>query len=85
MRRERGIMRGIITENRSILKVVISMKNSVKEIKLNLHTRFADSADLTIREISLKSTSSLTAAVITMEGLVDKEQLAQSVLNPLMV
>ena len=85
MRRERWIMRGIITENRSILKVVISMKNSVKEIKLNLHTRFADSADLTIREISLKSTTSLTAAVITMEGLVDKEQLAQSVLNPLMV
>ena len=85
MRRDRAIIRGIITKKQSILKVVITLKNSIKEIKLNLHTKFADSADLTIREITLKSANRLTAAVITMEGLVDKEQLAQSVLNPLMV
>ena len=85
MRRDRAIIRGIITKKQSILKVVITLKNSIKEIKLNLHTKFADSADLTIREITLRSSKCLTAAVITMEGLVDKEQLAQSVLNPLMV
>ena len=85
MRRDSAIIRGIITKKQSILKVVITLKNSIKEIKLNLHTKFADSADLTIRELTLRSSDCLTAAVITMEGLVDKEQLAQSVLNPLMV
>lgn len=61
------------------------MKYSILEIKTQLQTQFAASADLSVREFTLKSANQLKAAVFTVEGMVDKEQLAQSVLNPLLV
>lgn len=60
------------------------MNDSLKELLSDLKTQFASSADLTIREMTLKSKKKLAAAVISMEGLCDKEQLAQTVLNPLL-
>ena len=61
------------------------MNNSLKELLDELKKRFANSADLTIREMTLISRSNTAAAMITIEGLCDKEQLAQSVINPLLV
>ena len=63
---------------------VIIVNYSNLELKSKLEQRFADSADLTIRELTLRSASAISALVITMEGLVDKQQLAQSVINPLL-
>ncbi|MBQ1717220.1 MAG: spore germination protein [Ruminococcus sp.] len=60
------------------------MNNSIREIKSGLQSQFDDSADLNVRVFTLKSALKIQAAVITMEGLVDKEQLSQSVLNPLL-
>lgn len=60
------------------------MNYSINEIKLSLQSQFDDSADLSVRVFTLKSALKIQAAVITMEGLVDKEQLSQSVLNPLL-
>ncbi len=45
---------------------------------------FSNSADLSVREIILQSDSFTSAAVITMEGMVDKDGLAQAAVNPLM-
>ena len=63
---------------------VITMNYSNTELKMKLEQQFAESADLTIRELTLCSASAIGALVITMEGLVDKQQLAQSVINPLL-
>ena len=63
---------------------VITMNYSNPELKMKLEQQFAESADLTIRELTLCSASAIGALVITMEGLVDKQQLAQSVINPLL-
>lgn len=60
------------------------MNYSINEIKLSLQSQFDDSADLSVRVFTLRSALKIQAAVITMEGLVDKEQLSQSVLNPLL-
>ena len=60
------------------------MNYSINEIKLSLQSQFDNSADLNVRVFTLKSALKIQAAVITMEGLVDKEQLSQSVLNPLL-
>ncbi len=60
------------------------MNYSINEIKFGLQSQFDDSADLSVRVFTLKSALKIQAAVITMEGLVDKEQLSQSVLNPLL-
>lgn len=60
------------------------MNCSINEIKLSLQSQFDNSADLSVRVFTLKSALKIQAAVITMEGLVDKEQLSQSVLNPLL-
>lgn len=60
------------------------MNYSINEIKFGLQSQFDDSADLSVRVFTLKSAQKIQAAVITMEGLVDKEQLSQSVLNPLL-
>ena len=60
------------------------MNYSINEIKFGLQSQFDDSADLNVRVFTLKSALKIQAAVITMEGLVDKEQLSQSVLNPLL-
>ena len=60
------------------------MNYYINEIKLKLRKQFDNSADLTVRIFTLKSVLGIRAAVITMEGLVDKEQLSQSVLNPIL-
>ncbi len=60
------------------------MNNSLSEILSELKTDFSDSADLTIRSIILKSERKIKAAIVTAEGMCDKEQLSQSVINPLM-
>lgn len=61
------------------------MDKTLQEVLIELKTRFANSADLTIREMTLLSSSQTAAAMITLEGMCDKEQLAQSVINPLLV
>ena len=63
---------------------MIVLKYSNKELKSILEGRFADSADLTVRELTLNTESNTGMLVITLEGLVDKEQLALTVLNPLL-
>ena len=63
---------------------MIVLKYSNKELKAILESRFADSADLTVRELTLNTESDTGMLVITLEGLVDKEQLALTVLNPLL-
>lgn len=60
------------------------MYNSLTEKLSELKSDFSDSADLTIRNITLKSARNIKAAIVTIEGMVDKEQLSQSVMNPLM-
>ena len=60
------------------------MNYSVIELKAELTRRFADSADLSAREIILRSDRRTPALIITMEGMVDKEGLAQAAVNPLM-
>ena len=60
------------------------MNDSLKELLSELKQTFADSADLTVRELSLRSDTGLEAAVVTMEGMCDKEQLGQTVLTPLL-
>lgn len=61
------------------------MNYSLKEKISKLKQLFSDSADLSVRNITLKSKRSVSAAIITMEGMVSKEELAQSSINPLMV
>ena len=60
------------------------MNNSLSELKTILQTRFNNSADLSIRDITLRSDQKITAAVITIEGMVDKEELAQVAVNGLL-
>ncbi len=60
------------------------MNNSLKENIKNLQTLFANSADLSVREVTLKSVRQIRAAILTVEGMVSKEELAQSSVNPLM-
>ncbi len=60
------------------------MNNSLSEILSELKADFRNSADLTIRDFTLKSKNNIKAALITIEGMCDKEQLAQSAINPIM-
>ncbi len=49
-----------------------------------LQDMFDDSSDLTVKKLSLKTEDkTIKIAVVTMEGLVDKETLATSVTNPI--
>lgn len=59
------------------------MYNSVKENKAMLQKLFNKSADLTIREMKLISESSVSASLITIEGMCNKEVTASSILTPL--
>ena len=54
---------------------------SIKELKSELQTMFANSADLSVKDIILNSKNNLNGAVFTIEGLCSKDELAQSVLN----
>ena len=60
------------------------MNNSIEEIKSALTEQFSGSADLSVRSLRLKSARGIRAAVFTVEGMVDKEGLAQTSLNPLL-
>ena len=60
------------------------MQYSLKEKLDQLKSQFSNSADLMIREITLISQNKVHSAVITIDGLSDKEALAQTVLNPLL-
>ena len=60
------------------------MNYSLKEIITTLKQLFSDSADLSVREIVLKSKLNVRAAIITVEGMVSKEELAQASVNPLL-
>lgn len=57
-------------------KITSSLDQTINYFK----TQFDKSADLTIREIEIKKTP---AAIITMEGMINKEVLATSVVNPI--
>lgn len=59
------------------LKIYASIKETISLFK----NEFDSSADLTIREFYIGKTK---ACVITMEGMVDKETLAESVIIPIM-
>lgn len=59
------------------------MYRSLKENLKFLKKEFSESADLTIRTITLISPKSTTAAIITIEGMSSAEALAISVINPI--
>ena len=60
------------------------MNISLSENLQNLKKIFAGSADLTIREIKLKAKKSVSSAIITIEGMCNKEVTAISVINPIL-
>ncbi len=57
-----------------------SLCNSLKKNLENFKNSFDESADLTIRPIKVLNTD---AAIITMEGMINKETFATSVMNPI--
>lgn len=59
------------------------MYNSIKENKSMLKKLFKESADLTIREMTLISENSVSAVLVTIEGMCNKEVTASSILTPL--
>ena len=60
------------------------MNVSLSENLNNLKELFASSADLTVRELKLKANTFVASAVITIEGMCNKEVTAISVINPLL-
>lgn len=57
------------------------IKKSMDENLLYLKNKFNNSADLTVREFKIKDKK---AAIVTIDGMVDKETLASSVMTPLL-
>lgn len=60
------------------------MYNSLKENIDTLQEAFANSADFTVRSLSLKSENNKAAALITIEGMCSKEVIALSIITPLL-
>lgn len=60
------------------------MYNSLKENIEALKKSFADSADFTVRNMKLKSDKKTSAALITIEGMCNKEDIAISIITPLL-
>ena len=60
------------------------MNNSIKENINLLKQTFSESADLTVREMELNSKSKTSCAVVTIDGLSDKNEITLSVTNPLL-
>lgn len=60
------------------------MQNSISELKTTLETMFSQSADLSFKQLILKSKNNIQGAVITVEGMCSKDELAQAVLNPVL-
>lgn len=61
------------------------MNSSLKENINTLKGMFANSADFTVRDMTLQSKNDVSAAIITIEGMCSKETVALSVINPLLV
>ncbi len=69
-----------LPESRPKIKISASLDKNINMIK----KLFDYSSDLTIKNMNLKATDGRVGlAVVTMEGMVDKETLATSVSNPL--
>lgn len=60
------------------------MYSTLTEKLKTLKKMFANSADFTIREMTLSSQKPIRAAIITIEGMCSKEVVALSVINPLL-
>lgn len=60
------------------------MYNSTKENITVLKDKFAGSADFTVRQMQLKSNEHLSSALITIEGMCNKEVISLSIINPLL-
>lgn len=61
------------------------MYSSLKENISLMQELFAHSADFTVREMELIADIPIKSAIITIEGMCDKETTAVSVINPLLV
>ncbi len=59
------------------------MYNSLSENISHLKSAAHNSADFTVREMKLRDKENTKAAVITIEGMCDKEGIAITILNPL--
>lgn len=60
------------------------MNNSLKENISKLQSQFSNSADFTVRDLTLKSQSNIGAAIITIEGMCNKEVVTLSVIEPIL-
>ncbi len=60
------------------------MNNSLKENINTMKSMFANSADFTARDMTLKADREIKAAIITIEGMCSKDVIALTVINPLL-
>ena len=60
------------------------MYSSLKENISALKELFANSADLTVREMNLNSSDNKKAAIVTIEGMCSKDTVAISIIEPLL-
>ncbi len=67
-----------------MLNIGDKMYNSLTENIKILKESFSNSADFTVRDMTLISKSAKKAALITIEGMCSKEVVALSVINPLL-
>ena len=77
----RNLMRKFEAENEPLKEAKKQLLTAKLEKNLDYFKKaFDESADLTIRPIEILNTS---AAIITMEGMINKEMFATSVMNPI--
>ena len=60
------------------------MYNSLKENLQTLQDSFSQSADFTVRNMTLRTEGNTEAAIITIEGMCSKEVVALSIISPLL-
>lgn len=63
---------------------MINLYSSLKENISALKELFANSADLTVREMNLNSSDNKKAAIVTIEGMCSKDTVAISIIEPLL-
>ena len=68
-------------ERKSLEKIEL-VKKSLKENIEYIEDEFKDSDDLTLREVKL---GDISLTIVSLDGMVNKEVLAESVLNPILV
>ena len=68
-------------EKKTLEKVEL-VKKSIKDNIEYIENKFKDSDDLTLREVKL---GNVNLTVVSLDGMVNKEVLAESVLNPILV